>query len=264
MMNRKNKRVVAQQIETLSESLADDFLEGLKSESPLMREQQRQGDCLEISSKESVKAGIFSITATPFGIKQANEANFDGLNLPASTHDCDLTRGEPDFSEIFDLSDYLLAFTREQVDYDERRHTAAAHALVSQKLEINSREKRIHEFNQIAFWLQENRPEVWSDIQKFMRLNSFSMISQKWNLSTEESNALFGLESEQSARITYLTRIYKALSIVHGNALACVWVRMPNTNAIFGGKTPLEFMIAGGVDAIKGVQKLLDSRVAGN
>ena len=150
-MNRKNKRVVAQQIETLSESLADDFLEGLKSESPLMREQQRQGDCLEISSKESVKAGIFSITATPFDIKQANEANFDGLNLPASTHDCDLTRGEPDFSEIFDLSDYLLAFTREQVGYDERRHTAAAHALVSQKLEINSREKRIHEFNQIAF-----------------------------------------------------------------------------------------------------------------
>ncbi|MGZ8264832.1 MAG: antitoxin Xre/MbcA/ParS toxin-binding domain-containing protein, partial [Burkholderiales bacterium] len=51
--------------------------------------------------------------------------------------------------------------------------------------------------------------------------------------------------------------------ILYGDKLADEWVKLPNTNAIFGGRTPLEYMIAGGLVAIQTVRKLLDARRGG-
>ena len=38
------------------------------------------------------------------------------------------------------------------------------------------------------------------------------------------------------------------------------WIRMPNTNVLFGGTAPLTLMIDGGIDGLYKVRRLLDAR----
>jgi len=40
-------------------------------------------------------------------------------------------------------------------------------------------------------------------------------------------------------------------------------VHLPNSNRLFGGATPLAYMIRGGVPALQTVRRLLDARRAG-
>jgi hypothetical protein len=40
-------------------------------------------------------------------------------------------------------------------------------------------------------------------------------------------------------------------------------VHLPNSNAVFGGQSPLGYMMRGGLPALQTVRRLLDSRRAG-
>jgi len=71
------------------------------------------------------------------------------------------------------------------------------------------------------------------------------------------------LDIDQMFRISYLLGIFKALNILHGQSLADEWVRLPNSNVLFGGKTALEYMLAGGLPAMQNVRRLLDGRRGG-
>ena len=64
-------------------------------------------------------------------------------------------------------------------------------------------------------------------------------------------------------RISYLVGIFKALHILHGEDLADRWVVMPNRNRIFGGRSPLDYMLQGGAPAMQTVRRLLDARRGG-
>jgi hypothetical protein len=59
--------------------------------------------------------------------------------------------------------------------------------------------------------------------------------------------------------------MFKALNILYPNpGLANRWVKLPNSNLIFGGNTPIAFMTAeGGIDAMFRVRRLLDARRGG-
>lgn len=71
------------------------------------------------------------------------------------------------------------------------------------------------------------------------------------------------LDADRLTRISYLIGIFKALRILHSDALADAWVQLPNQNAIFGGQTPLAYMIRGGLPAMQTVRRLVDARRAG-
>jgi hypothetical protein len=71
------------------------------------------------------------------------------------------------------------------------------------------------------------------------------------------------LDADRLLRISYLLGIYKALNILHGRTIADEWVQLPNTNRIFGGSTPLAYLLKGGVTAMQTVRRLLDSRRGG-
>ena len=71
------------------------------------------------------------------------------------------------------------------------------------------------------------------------------------------------LEADRLTRISYLVGIFKALRILHDRDLADEWVHMPNSNPIFAGRTPLSYMIRGGLPAMQTVRRLLDARRAG-
>lgn len=111
-------------------------------------------------------------------------------------------------------------------------------------------------------------------------LRGFFRIAEKWKVRDEDARELLGglsssayyewkknpdrvLDVDRVTRISYLTGIYKALHILYGDKLADEWVNLPNTNAIFGGKAPLGFMIGGGLLAMQTVRKLLDARRGG-
>jgi hypothetical protein len=111
-------------------------------------------------------------------------------------------------------------------------------------------------------------------------LKAFFNIMARWQIRDEDARALIGgvsngpfyewkrdpnrtLETDRLTRISYLIGIFKALNILHGKSLADEWVRLPNTNPIFAGDTPLAYMIRGGLPAMHVVRRLLDARRAG-
>jgi Protein of unknown function (DUF2384) len=111
-------------------------------------------------------------------------------------------------------------------------------------------------------------------------LKAFFNIMARWKLRDEDARALLGgvsngpfyemkrnpdrrLDADRLTRISYLIGIFKALGVLHSDALADAWIQRPNTNPLFAGLTPLAYMIAGGLPAMQHVRRLLDARRAG-
>jgi hypothetical protein len=110
-------------------------------------------------------------------------------------------------------------------------------------------------------------------------LKAFSQMMVRWRVPDEKAKHLLALAAEtnidyldpsmlgqeQLLRISYLVGIYKALHTLFSDKLADQWIRLSNTNAMFGGcRDPLTFMVDGGIEAIRTVRNLLDARCAGN
>jgi Protein of unknown function (DUF2384) len=111
-------------------------------------------------------------------------------------------------------------------------------------------------------------------------LRAFLNIVARWQVRDEDARRLLGgiaastfyeykrnpervLDQDKLVRISYLIGIFKALNILHDESLADRWIGMPNANRIFGGRTPLEYMIRGGAPAMQVVRSLLDARRGG-
>lgn len=111
-------------------------------------------------------------------------------------------------------------------------------------------------------------------------LKAFFKIVETWKVRDEDARILLGglsngpyykwrkepdrtLDADVLTRISYLIGIFKALNILYGETLADEWVRLPNRNPIFGGKTPLAYMMSGGVPALQTVRRLLNARRGG-
>ena len=113
-----------------------------------------------------------------------------------------------------------------------------------------------------------------------LALKAFFNIMSRWKVRDEDARALLGgvtngpfyemkrnpdrvLEVDRLTRVSYLIGIFKALSILHGRAIADEWVHLSNRHPVFGGRTPLALMIQGGLPAMQTVRRLLDARRAG-
>src|SRR5690606_21179337 len=111
-------------------------------------------------------------------------------------------------------------------------------------------------------------------------LKAFFNLMARWKVRDEDARALLGgvsngpfyemkrnpervLDADRLLRISYLIGIFKALRILHGDALADRWVHLPNSNPVFAGERPLSFMVRGGLPAMQTVRRLLDARRAG-
>src|SRR5438552_1538547 len=109
-------------------------------------------------------------------------------------------------------------------------------------------------------------------------LKAFFRIMNSWKIRDEDAKLLLGgisngvfyqlkagaaktaLDQDRLTRISLLTGIFKALNTLYGRKLADAWIGLPNTNAMFGGDTPLRYMIRGGQPAMLRVRQLLDFR----
>ena len=71
------------------------------------------------------------------------------------------------------------------------------------------------------------------------------------------------LNEDRLRRISYLVGIFKGLNILYSEGLADVWMQRPNSNRIFGGMTPCQYLVKGGLPAFATVRRLLDARRGG-
>jgi hypothetical protein len=107
-------------------------------------------------------------------------------------------------------------------------------------------------------------------------------IVDRWNVSDEDARVLLGgvsngsyyqlkanpgntktLDQDRLERISYLIGIFKSLNILYSQRLADQWMQLPNTNPIFAGRTPLDYILGGGQRAMDTVRRLLDARRGG-
>ncbi|MDR5726163.1 MAG: DUF2384 domain-containing protein [Terriglobia bacterium] len=112
-------------------------------------------------------------------------------------------------------------------------------------------------------------------------LIGFFKMMEIWKVRDEDARMLLGgisngpfyemkknpkgkvLDVDRMFRVSYLLGIFKAINILHGQELADEWGQLPNSNPLFGGKTPLRYMIDGGLPAMQNVRRLLDGRRGG-
>ena len=111
-------------------------------------------------------------------------------------------------------------------------------------------------------------------------VRAFFNLAARWEIRDEDAKVLLGgisngpyyemkknpdrvLDTDRLLRISYLIGIFKALNILYSKTLADAWISLPNTNRIFGGQTPLAWMIKGGMPAMQTVRRLLDARRGG-
>ncbi len=108
-------------------------------------------------------------------------------------------------------------------------------------------------------------------------LKAFFNIMRRWQVRDEDARVLLGgvtngpyyemkrdpdrlLDVDRLTRISLLVGIFKALHVLHSESLADRWIHLPNANRIFGGASPLEYMMRGGLPAIETVRSLVDAR----
>ena len=111
-------------------------------------------------------------------------------------------------------------------------------------------------------------------------LRAFFNVMTRWQVKDDDARHLLGgvtngpyyemkrqpdrlLDVDRLTRVSLVIGIFKALGMLYSDALAERWVHLPNSNRVFGGATPLAYMIRGGVPALQTVRRLLDARRAG-
>jgi hypothetical protein len=109
-------------------------------------------------------------------------------------------------------------------------------------------------------------------------LRTFFNIARAWELDVNEQRALLGwppsstfhkyksgdggvLSFDALSRLSLVLGIYKALHILYPErAFADRWMRMPNSNPMFGGRTPMALVADAGLDGLFRIRRLLDGR----
>jgi len=107
----------------------------------------------------------------------------------------------------------------------------------------------------------------------------FFIVVDAWSISIEQAAELLGgvprstmyklrdtsptLRQDELTRISYLVGMYKALHNLLPEELADCWISRPNDNALFGGRSPLEYMMRSGIPGFGSVRRLLDAALEG-
>jgi hypothetical protein len=112
-------------------------------------------------------------------------------------------------------------------------------------------------------------------------IRTFFNVAAAWELTGDEQRALLGWPPEstfykykagQTGTLPYdmlmgislVLGIFKDLRILYPErGLADRWVKLPNSNPLFGGRPALGLMTDGGMDGLYQVRRLLDARRGG-
>ena len=112
-------------------------------------------------------------------------------------------------------------------------------------------------------------------------IRGFIGIAEKWELNEKQIRSLLGgiasstlhawksnpgkrvLDQDTLTRISLIGGIYKALHTYFG-AIGDHWITHQNDSPLFGGVTPIEYMMSAGLIGMYEVRRMLDSWSAGH
>jgi hypothetical protein len=112
-------------------------------------------------------------------------------------------------------------------------------------------------------------------------IRTFFRVADVWQLSNREQQGILGwpanstfykyksgdvgtLSLDTLTRISLVLGTFKALRILYADrGLADRWVKLPNSNSLFAGNPPADFMARGEMDNLYKVRRLLDARRGG-
>jgi uncharacterized protein (DUF2384 family) len=102
-------------------------------------------------------------------------------------------------------------------------------------------------------------------------------LAEIWRLTGAEIRALLGDVSERTwfrmkkgdwpgvlsqdalTRVSALVGIFKGLRLLFSEPLSDEWVRLPNKGPVYGGRRPVDAMIAGGIPKMLDVRRHIDA-----
>ena len=108
-------------------------------------------------------------------------------------------------------------------------------------------------------------------------IKAISRLLAAWNIKDETAARLAGvgstrtwqrmkhedwsgdLSQDELTRMSALVGLYQGLHVYFGNDLADAWVTLENDGPLFGGSSPLDFMLEGGIPAIIRVRDYVDA-----
>ena len=147
-------------------------------------------------------------------------------------------------------------------------------------MELAAQPKKTHAPLQTLPPDQRRLPKVRRELSA-PAMRTFFHVAATWLLNNEEQRALLGWPPESTfykykagqvgtlgydmlMRISLILGVYKGLHILYPEPnLADRWVKLPNSNPLFGGKPALTLMIEAGIDGLYAVRRLLDGRRGG-
>lgn len=121
------------------------------------------------------------------------------------------------------------------------------------------------------------RPEDGSDERvAAVAAKAFTRVAEAWELRGEDAAALIEvaprtwsrmkaqswsgrLRKDQLMRISALVGLYKGLHLYFSDELADRWPTLANSGQAFGGRTPVERMLEGGLPAILETRDYVDA-----
>ena len=106
-------------------------------------------------------------------------------------------------------------------------------------------------------------------------LTAFFSIAQEWGLDTGQQRLLLGspgrttffewkkkkmghLSRDTLDRLSYILGIYQALHILFSDQSSREWLRNPNRDPLFNGRSPLDYLLTGQMTALADVRRYLD------
>ncbi len=111
-------------------------------------------------------------------------------------------------------------------------------------------------------------------------VDGFFAIMDKWRIPMEQAGELLGgmprstvyklktaagtLRQDELTRVSYVVGIYKALHVLLPEELADQWISRPNDDLLFGGQTPLDYILRAGIPGLHQVRSLLDEARGGH
>jgi hypothetical protein len=107
-------------------------------------------------------------------------------------------------------------------------------------------------------------------------LKGFRSLCGHWGLNNAEAAALLGvsestwdrikrgswgqpLSQDQMTRASAAIGLYKGLHLLFADGMADRWPRLPNNNAMFGRRSPVDAMIEGGIPAMLETRNYIDA-----
>ncbi len=129
---------------------------------------------------------------------------------------------------------------------------------------------------------QAGAPAIFADEAERRRytptaLKAYLSIVQKWGLNGAEAAALLAiststwermkrdaakvsaLNQDQLTRLSALIGIYKGLHLLFADKMADKWIGLANRGALFGGQSPIDSMIEGGIPQMLDVRRHVDA-----